>query len=236
MPAKPVHRIVSWNTKVGRGDDAIVSALKSLIKDLNPDVICLQECKGYANAIRHEFGVNNGGQWQVMFTNDWPEAQSNPVLVHKRYGHNEHGEPDGWNTLRTHKTWTGPQGGDHQGRTWTWVKVGGIYVMSLHRATGMTKGNKDAGQEEAATIEDWMRKKGLDQRFVIIGDHNIGPKKDSPAWSSKQIALNVGGSVRFDKDDPGIDYAITRNVKAQNVARKQKYGSDHRAVVFVVEQ
>lgn len=225
-------RIVAWNCHTGRSDDAVGDGLRNLINDLDPDVLCLQEATNYTDVIKARFDVSNGGAFRCYWHKEWAEANQCPVLVHKRFNAKTRGDPNGWNTIRCTTKWTGPNGNSHAGRTWTWVKVDSRYVVSIHRATGYKGQNKPASKDEYAVLCDWLEARD-DQRIVVLGDHNMGPKEASPYWTSKCAANYVHGSTRYDQADPGIDYAICRNQQADQVKRKGSYGSDHRAVLLV---
>jgi endonuclease/exonuclease/phosphatase family metal-dependent hydrolase len=215
-------KVVGWNCKVGRGDDAVAESLRALIADTHPDVICLQEAMHYVDMLRNRFDDD----WHVYAHGGWPESTNCPMLVSR--DHSKKSYDGGWDTLRTHTPWTGPQGGHHDGRTWTWVKVEGKVVASLHRCWGGTGRNSESFQEEHDKIAAFID--GRDEPVLFLGDHNVGPRDDA-AGSSKRIAHKVDGSVRFDEDEPGIDYALCKRIKGK-VKRTKTYGSDHKAVVF----
>lgn len=222
-------RVVAWNAKVNRSDDGFGDALGNLIRDLNPGVILLQEAAAYVNVMRNRFD----NEWRTYAHGDWNESNACPVMVNRRYGKKERGAEHGWDTVRCHTGWTGPNGHKHPGRTWTWVYVDGRFLLSLHRVTGAKKKNKQAAQEEYATLVDYIDWRP-GESVVLFGDHNIGPKEKNPDWSSWHIADHVNGSTRFDPDTPGVDYAICRNQKG-TVSRKKPYGSDHKAVLLTTD-
>lgn len=223
-------RVVAWNAKVGRSDKNFKNGLNDLIDALNPGVICLQEAKDYTSVLRNSFG----NRFWVYTHTDWKESNDNPILVRQNYNKKERG--DGWNTCRMDTGWEGPNGHQHPGRTWTYVLVDGIWIMSYHRVTGGKKKNRDAFAEEFDRTVDWINKKDPDGGSVlIVGDHNIGPK-DGDKKGSKKIASVVSGNVAFDNEDPGIDYAIRRNQKVSTAERKGSYGSDHKAFLVVTPE
>lgn len=217
-------KIVAWNAKVGRTDAAVKKSLGQIIDDHHPAVICLQEAKGYVDVAR------SVGGYHTYAHGDWAESNDNFVMVRDNYDKKERG--NGWNTLRCTTRWEGPHGQPHAGRTWTWVLVDGIYVMSYHRVTGGKAKNRSAFKEEYNRTVEFINARRA-SAFVVFGDHNIGPKEDTQ-FGSKQIASAVSGSCRFDPRDPGIDYAICRNQQGE-VKRTKLYGSDHKMVLFTTK-
>jgi exonuclease III len=214
-------KIVSWNTKVGRGDKVVGDNLHDLIQDTDPDVICLQEADGYVDMLKNRYGDH----WWVYAKNGWEESQHNPVMVRKSVDEKKTFE-EGWNVARYTTKWHGPQGGSHNGRTWTFVNVNGIWVMSFHRCTDGNGKNKAAFQDEFDRVVKWSSNRS--KPWIIFGDHNCGPKKTFKG-ASKNIANKVGGKIRH---DGGIDYAITKNLKGSVNHLNKSYGSDHAACVF----
>ena len=219
-------KVLTWNAKVGRPNDEFGDALQQLIRDTEPDVIVLQEAGKYTEVLKKRFGK----KWYVYAKSGWDESDMNPVLVWKK-GHQKKKYGKGWGTVRTHKTWTGPQGGDHKGRTWTWVHVDEHRIMSYHRCTGGKDQNKDAFVEEYDVTSGWIRKQTVP--VIIFGDHNCGPKATHKG-SSKKIAQSVDGRVIFDTEEPGIDYVLSKGVRGTTNRLKKDYGSDHHPAVFTL--
>lgn len=219
--------IVSFNAEVGRGGKAAVHSIRGIIED-HPrvSVIALQESEGYVDDLRQTFKG-----WKTYAKAGWPESDNCPIMVKRseytprtRYGKT-------WGTLKCNRTWIGPKAGlKHPGRTWTWVKVGGVYVLSLHRVWGGErdfKGNGAAYAEEARKLTEWIREH---QPCVVFGDTNCGfyEKHDN---SMRDIREAVNGLLIADDNEPGIDYALTKRVTGV-VRRTKTYGSDHKAAVL----
>ena len=220
--------IVSYNTKVARPGFEVVKSIRQILHD-NPetDVLCLQEAQGYIDDLRRNF---NGG-WYLYAKSGWTESMQNPVMVRKKQGFPARDYTHGWGVVKNMRHWIGPKHGwDHPGRTWTWVKVGQLYVMSLHRATDGDGQNKRAYIEEAERLEGFMERRGQ-KPVVIIGDTNTGLHAQHPG-SMQKIKEHVRGKLIADADDPGIDYALTSKGVEGIVHRTQHYGSDHQAAVM----
>jgi endonuclease/exonuclease/phosphatase family metal-dependent hydrolase len=221
--------VVSYNTRVGRDGQDVVKSIR-MILDQHPhtDVLCLQECEGYIEDLRRHF---NGG-WYVYCRAGWDESRMNPVMVRKSDGYPKRVYNKGWGTIINQAHWTGPVHGlDKPGRTWTWVKVGRLYVVSLHRATDGNGQNKRAYQEEARRLTRFFTAKRADASVLVFGDTNTSMKA-SHRGSMRDIRSIVQGRLIADLQDPGVDYALTtRNVQAW-VKRTKEYGSDHKAVVM----
>lgn len=212
-------RVVAWNAKVGRDSAAVLDGIHELIEAMSPDVLALQEAGGYLPALRDTYG----DRWRVYAHHDWPEANQCPLLVSRDFTLKERGQ--GWGTLRTTVDWVGPQGGVHQGRTWTWCKVNGLHVMSLHRCTDGDGRNQQAAAEERHALVQWI---GKHKPALVIGDHNWGPQNKHPD-ASKQVARDAGGKLSH--PGHGIDYAIQRGV-AGTVTERGSHGSDHPAILW----
>lgn len=217
-------KVVSWNCKVGRDQGVVGDSLKEIIDTKNPQVVLLQEAGGYVDMLRDRFDH----AWFVYAKGGWDESMMCPVLVRKQ-DHNRKEYDVGWDTLRTHTSWTGPQGGVHRGRTWTWVKCEGVLYLSLHRCTSGNDKNKAAFREEYDVLVKFLNNRS--EPIVVMGDHNCGSKKEFPG-ASRLIAQAVGGKVRADTDDPGIDYGITVDVKGEVYRMDRSFGSDHEPTVF----
>lgn len=218
-------RVLSWNAKISRQPSEVMLGLANLIANTKPEVICLQECTQYTDEIRSRFG----DQWYVYAQNDWHEANECPVMVSKR-GHTrrKRGHGRGWDTLDTKIRWTGPEGGVHKGRTWTYVKVGGVWVMSLHRATDLDGKNRKACAEEHDRLVQWI---GNHQPCLVIGDHNCSARADFPGASSK-VAEHSRSTLAFESGAGLVDYAIQHGTQGE-IRVKDKHGSDHAAVLWV---
>jgi endonuclease/exonuclease/phosphatase family metal-dependent hydrolase len=216
------NRIVTWNCKVGRDPQTVATKVRELIDDTNADVVCLNEAGGYIGALHNKFDEN----WYVYAKDGWEESRMNPVLVKRSLGKRQ-GYGDGWGTLRTTTQWNGPQGGSHEGRTWTWAVVGDLIAMSFQRCTDGDGKNSKAFVEEHDKV---VKFSDNHQKFdlLVIGDHNCGPQKDFKG-SSKRIAEHIGGKVRA---EGGIEYAITRGTGGSVKDTGKTYGSDHPAVLW----
>jgi endonuclease/exonuclease/phosphatase family metal-dependent hydrolase len=229
MPNRKLRTIVSYNCHVGRHPAEMTRELRNLIRDTRADVICLQEARGYINAIRLAFP-----RWKVYAKPGWPDSDHCPVMVRRSiprgrvYGR-------GWGTVRIEQGWvyTGNGGATPKpGRTWTWVRVDGVHVLSLHRIPGKAGNNNLSYAEETHALREWFAEHG--GPMVAIGDANESPK-DVNAGTMLAISRKVGGRLIHDKDDPGIDYACARELRG-HLERIGNYGSDHRAAVLTIKE
>lgn len=211
-------RVVSWNCKVGRNANTVVGNLRDLIQDLDPDVILLQEAKGYVSAFRDAFGDG----WQIYADAD--KGKDDPVMAREKI------KVDTWGVRKYTTHWVGPQGGDQKGRTWTFIQTGGVEYLSLHRCWGGTKdSNAKAYADEASLL---VKAYGASGRpFVVFGDTNTSPSATYPN-SMKDLAKRTGGKLIT--PGGGIDYALVRGVTG-SMGSKKAYGSDHDAVLFVIK-
>lgn len=211
-------RVVSWNCKVGRNTSTVVGNLQDLVRDLDPDVILLQEAKGYVSAIRDAFKKS----WQIFADSD--AGKDDPVMVREGISVSD------WGTRKYTTHWVGPQGGDQKGRTWTYAVIDGTEYLSLHRCWGGTKdSNAKAYADEASLLVKAYGSSG--RPFVVFGDTNTSPSASYPN-SMKDIAKRTGGKLIT--PGGGIDYAVVRGVTG-TMGSKKPYGSDHDAVLFVIK-
>lgn len=218
--------IVSYNAHVGRRGHEVIKSVRDILND-NPetDVICFQESQTYVEDLRRAF---NGG-WYIYAKGGWTESMQNPVMVRRSWAFREYGH--GWGTVKNLKHWIGPvHDWDHPGRTWTWVKVGQLYVMSLHRATEGSGQNKRAYLEEAHRLEGFLERRGT-KPVVIIGDTNTAPRADH-LGSMQKITEHTRSKLIVDEEEPGIDYALTSKGVDGVLNRTKHYGSDHKAAVM----
>jgi hypothetical protein len=224
--------IVSFNAKVGRGGPAMIKSVREILDDHpHTDVLLFQECEGYIDDLRRAFTGPNKG-WYVYCRDGWKESMMNPVMVRKATGFPKRTYGGGWGTIINKTPWIGPKHGlHHPGRTWTWVKVGKVHVVSLHRVTGGQAKNKQAYLEEARRLTRFFEAKRPEASVIVFGDTNTG-YRDTHDGSMRDIRAEVEGRLIADQESPGIDYALTtRNVSA-TMQRTQQYGSDHKMVVM----
>jgi endonuclease/exonuclease/phosphatase family metal-dependent hydrolase len=220
--------IVSFNAEVGRGGVAMTRSIKQII-EAHPrvSVILLQESEGYVDDLRKNFKG-----WKTYAKKGWSESDNCPIMVKRTSYAPRMRYQQTWGTLKCDKGWIGPKAGKkHPGRTWTWVKVGGIYILSLHRVWGGEqdfKGNGAAYQEEARKLTGWIRNK--DAPVIVFGDTNCGYHETHP-HSMRDIRDNVRGKLIADEDKAGIDYALVKRLSAE-VRRSGDVGSDHNPVVM----
>lgn len=225
--AAPVNRVLSWNAKISRPPGQVIQGLADLIENTTPDVVCLQEANQYTDELRKRFSKG----WFIYAHHDWPESAESPVMV-RQVGHTRRrrNTKDGWSTLHTRVRWVGPEGGTHEGRTWTYVQVAGLWVMSLHRATDGDGQNRKACAEEHDRLVRWIQRH---DRCLIVGDHNMSARADFPG-SSSRIAEHSDSSLAFDSGEGLVDYAIQHGVRGE-VRKKSHRGSDHPAVLWVAK-
>lgn len=213
--------VASWNCHVNRPATDVQAGLAALIKDVQPDVICLQEAYQFTDMIRDRFEG-----YRLYAKQGWTQSDNCPVMIEANRDKKKYGET--WGTLRCYTRWTGPEGVNHPGRTWTWVKAGGIYIVSLHRCLGGHGPNKDAYKEEFHVLQQFTR--DADGPVLIFGDTNTTHTADHPG-SMKNLAERVKGELRYDRKQPGIDYGLQRGIKG-TVKRTKEYGSDHKAAIW----
>jgi endonuclease/exonuclease/phosphatase family metal-dependent hydrolase len=219
--------IISYNAQVNRDIGAVVKSLRMMLRDHpHTDVVVLQEAQQYVDFLRKAFV----GNWWIYGRKGRAEGLMNPVMVRKAINFPKRKWGPGWGTIANTTDWIGPKHGlKHEGRTWTWVLVGDVYVLSLHRATDGAGQNRKAYLEEAGRLTQFFEKRqGKD--IIVFGDTNTGIGADHPG-SMQRIREKVHG--RLIADEPaGVDYALTTRSITASVERTKTYGSDHKAAVM----
>jgi hypothetical protein len=213
-----VKRIASWNAKVGRNVGTVLDQLHDLIVDLDPQAIALQEFAGYVSAARDRYG----DKWWILADAD--KGNDCPLFVRRAA---LDAAPE-WGCRWYRTDWTGPQGGEHEGRTWTWCRLpDDTEILSLHRCwnKGQTR-NGAAYEDEAELLVNAYGDPGT-RPLVLIGDTNTGYNADGP-HTMRDIANRVGGNLRAGH---GVDYALTRG-QSGTMSTGSYYGSDHPAIMF----
>jgi hypothetical protein len=178
-----VKRIASWNAKVGRNVGTVLDQLHDLIVDLDPQAIALQEFAGYVSAARDRYG----DKWWILADAD--KGNDCPLFVRRAA---LDAAPE-WGCRWYRTDWTGPQGGEHEGRTWTWCRLpDDTEILSLHRCwnKGQTR-NGAAYEDEAELLVNAYGDPGT-RPLVLIGDTNTGYNADGP-HTMRDIANRVGG-------------------------------------------
>lgn len=226
-PAKrsgALPRVSTWNAKVGRPRLAVVSDLRRLIRSQDPDVVMLCEAQRYVGVIRVAFAV----RWRVYAKRGWAESRMCPIMERRALGKRlRYGK--GWGTIRMVEPWTGPQGGSHPGRTWTWIRRG-AFLVSTHRAWVGPRGrNREAHMEEAAAMVDFAGDQ-VDP-VAFLGDQNMRPGDRSDGGSS-DVAMLIGGHLIYDTLQPTIDHGVVDHDLAGQANHGPMFGSDHHSTRY----
>lgn len=217
-------RVVVWNMKVGRGHRALAD-LRRLVRDQRPDALLLQEAMNYVRLIRVLFPA-----YRVYAPRGWSEAANCPVMV-RRTVPRGHRKRRGWSWVRCSERWTyAKYNVVHPGRTWTAVRVAGVWLLSVHRAPrGLSKLNRHAGSEEAEQLVDWFDEHA--GAMFAGGDmnHAAGRRgRDTSQHVARRMKGEVVGPV-------GIDHGIARGLTA-TCRVLGDYGSDHDALLFTLRK
>lgn len=222
--------ILTWNMKVGRRPRrTVIRGLRQLIKASDPDVVALQEAMNYVSTIRLAPLIM--ALFRVITPTGWTEATNCPLLVRRWRKPVHRTQGVGWGFIRNTIGWVGPLHDiHHPGRTWSWAKVAGVYVVSLHRCWGGGTRNRAAYVEEYHQLVRFIR----DRRYVVVvGDTNTPWGAD---WigGMEQLAEETGCTLVADPQHPGIDYAAVKGLDATARRLPDSKGSDHRPVLIEV--
>jgi endonuclease/exonuclease/phosphatase (EEP) superfamily protein YafD len=218
-----VRTVAAWNMKVGRGKAAI-DGTAGLIADHDPDVLLLQEAMNYGVRLRLRFG----SKWRIYAGVPMTEAANCAVMVRRTIPRGRRG------AIRNRHPWFYRGKGREvkkSGRVWRWVRVDGIHLLTVHRATEALGFNHTAGREEADNLENWFA--SHPGPMLAAGDWNNShedARKDSPA----QIARIVKGELIV-PEGARIDYALARDLTA-TAKRGGKYGSDHHSHIYTLKE
>lgn len=210
--------VVSWNVKVGRR--SIVTDLREIIHDHDPQVLCLQEAKGHAPELRKALR-----DFRVIAAHGRPEADNCTTLVHRDLG-----RPN-WRTLDMDSEWTGPKANiRHAGRTFLVTDFGGRNgwrIVNVHR-TKPHWGEAAFREEHAALLTLANRPGSWRRTLIIVGDQNA-ESSDTSGIQPAGLAVDI----RADRIRTGakVDWAILRGARGSG-GRSGFYGSDHPVVSF----
>lgn len=224
MPERRHLRVVAWNMKVGRGRQALAD-LRRLVREQRPDALLLQEAMHYVRLIRVLFPG-----FRVYAPKGWPEAANCPVMVRRtvRRGIRKR---HGWTWVRNSERWTyAKYGVEHPGRTWTAVRVLGVWLLSVHRAPGgLGRGNRLAGADEADALVDWFDEHAGPMFASGDVNHAAGRRgRDTSQHVARRAHAEVVGP-------PGIDHGIARDLDV-TWRLLEHYGSDHPAVLYLLRK
>lgn len=217
-------RVVAWNMKVGRGTAAL-DGLAGIIADHDPDVILLQEGMYYVDRIRRRFRG-----WRVYSGKANTTRANCPIMVRRNLRRGRLRDR-GWGLIINERPWvyrkTGRPDVTHEGRTWTWVRVEGVRLLSMHRATNALSLNKAAGNEEADNLEDWFDSHA--GPMFAAGDWNnlwSDKRRDSPAAIARAVKAELVIPA-----ESRIDYGMASGLSVTG-ERGGKYGSDHHCHIY----
>jgi hypothetical protein len=119
----------------------------------------------------------------------------------------------------------------HPGRVWRWVRVEGVALMSIHKATNALGTNRAAGEEEAFRLVEWFEDHA--GQLGAFGDANNqadDQRDDAPA----HIAARAEAELVSESPDD-IDLGIVRGMTGR-WKRGKKYGSDHYSHTYEIEE
>lgn len=220
--------VAVWNMKVGRGRAAI-KGLRQLIRDHNPDTILLQEAMNYVPGLRLNF-LN----WRIYSGAKPGHPSANCVVMVRKDLPRGRRPRKGFGAVRNHTAWTFINSGRriiHEGRVWRWVRVDGVHLMSVHRATNALGDNAEAGREEADNLIDWFD--SHNGPMIAAGDWN-NLWSDKRPNSPRDIAKHVKGELVVPAE-ARIDYALVRGIDV-TAERGDKYGSDHHSHIYRLDR
>lgn len=216
--------IVSWNVKVGRPSYEVVSALRQIIRDHDPEVICLQEAKGHAPELRVAFGK----EWRILARRGWGESDNCITMVRRTLGRVK------WRTLRMRHWWRGPKANLlHPGRTFPIVDIGGRFgwrIVNVHRTKPQwdEPGGSAYLEEHLALIRLAGRSGSHYRALLIVGDQNADISDLSPR-SPATLAKTFG--AKLIRTNAKVDWAAARGARGSG-GRDGNHGSDHPMVSF----
>lgn len=222
MSRRRLRTVLVWNMKVGRGRAAI-RGLRNLIDRHDPEVLLLQEAKNYVRAIRLTFPG-----WRVYGGLGFRDSSNCVVMVRRSMKRGKHG------TIRNGTPWTFMHDGKpvvHAGRVWRWVRVDGVALMSIHKATNALGDNKAAGEEEAFRLVEWFEDHGGPRG--AFGDFN-NTAADKRDHGPSDIADRADAEV-LAADDEDIDLAVIAELEA-TVTQVEAEGSDHHAHRYTIKE
>lgn len=217
--------IVSHNIDEVTDPHTAATNLKRATIDRQPEVYCLQECRGARPALIDVFG----GDYRVLMSGAHGASLITMVhrdltILHEKY-------------LHMTKTWVGPHLGLVQPPRIHNVTdlVGGWRIVNLHRVYCPHEG--DRGPNGPAFLEEDTRfrklgaKPGSQKRTVVfLGDQNTNVHDTRPG-SPQNLAAHLG--ARIITTGAGVDWGFVMNGNGHGT-HGARLGSDHPFVTLTV--
>ncbi len=170
-------RIVSWNINSVR---LRLPLLDNLVDEINPDVICLQECKAQDQHFPYDAVIKAGFEHIVYYG----MKSYNGVAICSRYPINDHGRMD-WTgkTNDARHIWADVYGGSSE-----LIRIHNVYIPAGGDVPDAEENPKFAHKLQfVEELADWSKdQQQTDLRQVILGDFNIAPS-EYDVWSHKQL-------------------------------------------------
>lgn len=212
---------ISWNVYTNHKVDDVRHQVQGMIIENDPDVIALYEAK-------HMHGHLNGLGYNVFQLKSKtthkglrPATANVALLVKKDLTVRK------TFTMRMKQVWKGPHLGAKQApRVYRWLKVDKNDVVwkigGFHIPFG------DAARKESFThLRDWFNKTVKGRPTVALGDYNSG---------KSFVRDNVGKIVGAKVVGEGIDLATLKNCHLKRQKDLGHRGSDHPAILYILEE
>lgn len=207
-------RVISWNVGPRK---RLISSVREIIVDRDPEVLALFEATRFTTALRLRFSrryrvIRRGSDVVVLVSRKLPKPKV-AVLQHTA-------------------SWIGPHAGiKHYGRKHLDLTIGGDRLRLVHRVPGgPTGGIQTRGaNKDAWVIEDHLLRRDWWQgpRIACIGDQNstVGEMVDFITELGAELIV-TGGKV---------DWGYQRGYTRARAKLLDQYGSDHRAIAYLLE-
>lgn len=167
-------KITTWNINSIRSRFPV---LENLIKDIKPDVLCLQETKVRDEFFPHDFFVDHG--YEHRFIYGMKSYNGVAILSKKPFQASDK------------KDWCNKQDARH-----CYIKIDGIEIHNLYIPAGGDIPDPSVNEKFAHKLQfinelsQWFDQNHDDgAKKVILGDFNVAPL-ETDVWSHKQL-LNV---------------------------------------------
>lgn len=205
-------KVLYWNVYIGHNPDDVMTELRKLIKEFDPEVVGLGEASRIGGRSEHIRGYN--AYW---LKETYRGEGGTLVLVRKDV------DLRSWNWKKFTKWWTGPKHGLPQGPKRFWNgRIRDKRLGLVRLSIGHWPFNKALPEVEAWCV-DWFKRPIGKRISVHLGDVNM-QEAETDKFVRQFRGKNVG--IRLDR-------AMFKNcnVRARDLGKR---GSDHPAVLFTI--
>lgn len=228
-------RIGNWNMLRGRNDDKAAARAIWLMDEFNLDALCLQEATEYVAELREAAGE----RYYVAAVRGSAVRRESVILVRRDV---PHGAP--WSIRVRNSWWITVRGGRAADRHLTAIKLDWLTIASGHTPPSVRfRGGRMFGPARrilsmrrfAVRVRRFIRNR---PRVLVSCDWNATDDdrgRYTPHWIARTTGAEIVAPAHGTHGRRTIDFGIIKGCDA-DARRLEEYGSDHRAVLYVVNR